>query len=142
MHADVILTTAKTIQQDNPRFNARVGGAVVAKPVAILDRAGCLELSAQVYQTARKLHVYHDDVRVVLDDLGRFGYHDVWVEAGAKLFRALHRAGLVQRTHVYVTPHVLGDDAVSLYDTAGVFLGAKKTTWNTMDDNVHMVLDW
>jgi diaminohydroxyphosphoribosylaminopyrimidine deaminase / 5-amino-6-(5-phosphoribosylamino)uracil reductase len=142
LHTDVILTTAKTIKQDDPCLNARVKGEVVTKPVAILDRAGCLELSAQVHQTAQKLHVYHDDVHVVLDDLGRLGYHDVWVEAGANLFRTLHREGLVQRTHVYVTPHVLGDDAVSLYDAGGVFLSAKKTTWKTMGDNVHMILDW
>ncbi|MDF1928810.1 hypothetical protein PGH45_00195 [Legionella pneumophila] len=36
--SDVILTSAKTVQMDNPRMNARLDTGLVAKPVAIVDR--------------------------------------------------------------------------------------------------------
>ncbi|MDF1684590.1 MAG: bifunctional diaminohydroxyphosphoribosylaminopyrimidine deaminase/5-amino-6-(5-phosphoribosylamino)uracil reductase RibD [Legionellaceae bacterium] len=154
LHTDVILTTAKTIQADNPLLNARVGDAVVAKPVAVLDRTRSLEASTHLYihKTAKKLHLYHGkpdehqlDLHAILDDLGRIGYHDVWVEAGAELFNYLHQHNLVQRTYLYLVPKVLGSQALSLYtqNTPKDFLAqAKHIAWEAMGDNLKVTLDW
>ncbi|MDF1826875.1 MAG: bifunctional diaminohydroxyphosphoribosylaminopyrimidine deaminase/5-amino-6-(5-phosphoribosylamino)uracil reductase RibD [Legionellaceae bacterium] len=154
LHTDVILTTAATIQADNPLLNARVGDEVVAKPVAILDRTQKLSASAHIHKTAKKLHLYHGkhqeeqlDLNAILDDLGRMGYHDVWVEAGAALFNALHQQNLVQRTYVYLVPKILGTEAMSLYTQEKYthennLAKAKHITWEAMGDNLKITLDW
>jgi len=149
LHTDVILTTAKTVQCDNPLFNARVGEQVVAKPVAVLDRTRCLNASAHIHQTAKHLHVYHGkpheeqlNLKAILEDLGRIGYHDVWVEAGGTLFNSLHQAGLVQRTYLYLVPTILGTQAVSLYGQDNSLVNAKNIAWEPMGDNLKVTLDF
>lgn len=149
LHTDVVLTTAKTIEADNPLLNARVGDQVVAKPVAVLDRTRSLKSSAHIHNTAKKLHVYHAendekqlDLNAILDDLGRIGYHDVWVEAGAALFNSLHREGLVQRTYLYLVPKILGTQATPLYAEENILDKAKHMTCETMGDNLKITLDW
>tara|TARA_R110002126_G_scaffold239409_1_gene382685 strand:- start:109611 stop:110669 length:1059 start_codon:yes stop_codon:yes gene_type:complete len=152
LHTDVILTTAKTIQADNPLLNARVGDDVVAKPIAVLDRTRSLAASANIHQTAKPLHLYHGkpdekqlDLHAILDDLGRIGYHDVWVEAGAELFNHLHQQNLVQRTYLYLVPKILGTRALSLYsqDTQeNILAKAKHIAWDAMGDNLKVTLDW
>ena len=147
LHTDIILTTARTITQDNPLLNARVGKKIVSKPIAVLDNKKQLAVTANVHQTAKNLHVYSDANMPLLDillDLGRMGYHDVWVEAGSKLFNALHQEKLVQRTILYLVPNILGEEALSLYHDQNKTLlsGAKKITWNSLDDNLQVILDW
>jgi diaminohydroxyphosphoribosylaminopyrimidine deaminase / 5-amino-6-(5-phosphoribosylamino)uracil reductase len=149
LHTDVILTTAKTIQADNPRLNARVGEHVVAKPVAVLDRTRSLAASANIHKTAKRLHVYHGkqkeqqlDLEAILDDLGRMGYHDVWVEAGGELFNRLHQESLVQRTYLYLVPKILGTQAMSLYAQDDCLEKANNITWEAMGDNLKVTLDW
>jgi len=149
LNTDVILTTTKTIKADNPLLNARVGEQVVAKPVAVLDRTRSLESSANIHKTAKKLHLYHAkhdekqlDLLPILDDLGRIGYHDVWVEAGGELFNYLHRQGLVQRTYLYLVPKILGTQATSLYAQDNILDKAKHITWEAMGDNLKVTLDW
>lgn len=142
LHTDVILTTTRTILQDDPQLNARVGSEVISKPVAILGRQQ-LKRTATIYQTAKKIHFYEDmKLTEVLDDLGRIGYHDVWVEAGAKLFNAFHREQLVQKTLIYLVPNSLGSDATSLYLEKDILLGAKKINWEPLEDNLKVTLEW
>lgn len=144
LHTDVILTTAKTIIKDNPQLNARINDEIISKPVAILDRNNTLASSAQIHQTAEKIHHYDArfDIEAVLEDLGRKGYHDVWVEAGGMLFSTLHAKALVQRTHLYLVPKALGRNATPLYHEAFCLTDAKKTTYEILDDNVKLTFDW
>ena len=149
LHTDVILTTAATIKADNPLLNARMGDEVVAKPIAILDRTQKLPASANIHKTAKILHLYHGkqqeqqlDLKAILEDLGRMGYHDVWVEAGAALFHALHQQNLVRRTYLYLVPQVLGTKALSLYAQDDFLAQAKHVAWEAMGDNLKITLDW
>ncbi len=150
LRTDVILTTVKTIECDNPALNARIGSEITAKPVAILDRQKRLAKTAQIHQTAETLHLYHDvtqgknllDLGAILDDLGALGYHDVWVEAGGELFSALHREKWVQRTILYLVPESLGPDATPLYHHEDLLLGAKQVAWDAMDDNLKVTMNW
>lgn len=149
LHSDVILTTAKTIQADNPQLNARVGERVAAKPIAVLDRTRSLDASANIHTTAKQLHIYHGkpgelqlDLGEILDDLGRIGYHDVWVEAGAELFNHLHQQNLVQRTYLYLVPQVLGSEAKALYADDNLLAKAHHIAWEAMGDNLKVTLDW
>jgi diaminohydroxyphosphoribosylaminopyrimidine deaminase/5-amino-6-(5-phosphoribosylamino)uracil reductase len=145
LHTDVILTTARTIRQDDPLLNVRIGKKIMSKPVAVLDNQKQLPATAQIHQTAKKLHIYTDmDLLDILLDLGRIGYHDVWVEAGSQLFNALHQNKLVQRTILYLVPNILGEEALSLYhdQSKNILSGAKRITWHGLDDNLQAVLDW
>ena len=127
---DIILTTAKTIQQDNPAMNVRLNGSVQSKPVAIIDSHLSLTGEELIFTSARYCHVFHHeteechypnstfyamplqygrmDLSAVINHLGSLGYHDVWVEAGSALFNSLHGQGLVHKTYLYIVPKCLG----------------------------------
>jgi diaminohydroxyphosphoribosylaminopyrimidine deaminase/5-amino-6-(5-phosphoribosylamino)uracil reductase len=166
LHTDVILTTARTIHCDNSAFNVRSQQNVIQdKVVAILDRNCILDPDAKIYHTAQHCLIYHDEahnakarerctlmtmpsdeqginLESVLRHLGSLGYHDVWVEAGAILFGALHRAGLVKRTYLYIVPRVLGNDAVALYHEVDFFKRPHQIEWQSMNNNMIAVIDW
>ena len=167
LHSDVILTTAQTIKADNPLLNVRQEGQDATKKViAILDRQ--LQLIGQelVLSHAKHCHIFYDKqlpitrtfaqctyhavpviqgklcLLSVCKVLGELGYHDVWVEAGGKLFSALHRAKLVDTTYVYLVPTVLGDKALSAYHDALIFEDKHRITWQAYSDNMVMRVDW
>ena len=164
---DVILTTARTLLQDNPLLNARIAGrAPGSKPLAILDSHLSVTPNLNALKHAKRVHIYFDeaqqvtqpnpawqytpvscaqqrlDLDAVLDHLGRLGYHDVWVEAGARLFSELHRAQLVNRTYIYVAAKSMGDIGLSLYTDDLGFDKATSIAWQVMDDNAMLTLEW
>lgn len=166
LHADVILTTAKTVKHDNPQLNVRLKGYEQSKPLAIIDSRLSLSREARLLNTNQPCHIYHDahysvtnpyphceyyaipakdgflDLSAVLDHLGELGYHDVWVEGGAELFSALHRDKLVQRTYLYVVPKLLGDDATSGFKENTIFSRQHIVSWQTVGDNAIACFDW
>ncbi len=165
--SDVILTTARTLLQDNPLLNARIAGCPPgSKPLAILDSNLKVTSKLKATQHAKQVHIYHDeaqqviqpnpawqyisvsrvqqrlDLDAMLDHLGSLGYHDVWVEAGAGLFGELHRAQLVNRTYIYVAAKSMGDIGLSLYtDDLGIDK-AQTIAWQIMGDNAMLTLEW
>ena len=54
------------------------------------------------------------DLHALLQELGRRGINDIWVEAGRQLAGALLQAGLVDELMLYLAPKVLGDTALGL----------------------------
>lgn len=166
LHSDLILTTARTIIQDDPALNVRLSDTVIAKPVAIIDRLASLKGDEKIFTTAKQCHIYYDkhcpehaldakypchpvpvkqgrlDLAAVIEHLGGLGYHDVWVEAGGVLFSALHQAGLVNRTHVYIVPRILGDMAVPAHHYTDLFAQKYRLRWQAMGDNMIASLDW
>ena len=165
-HSDVILTSARTVNQDDPLLNARLLDADVAKSVAIIESLTMLNPAATLFTTAKHCHIFSDkhdpadvvhqnstrylmpatkgliDLEAVILHLGQLGYHDVWVEAGGTLFSSLHLARLVNRTHLYIVPKVLGATAVSAYQHEDMFNQASNVSWQIMGDNMIATLDW
>ena len=152
---DVILTTAKTIQTDNPKLNVRLKGKELAKPVAIIDSNLILDKDASIFSTASHCHIYHDesvipplpllancsyhpipmngeelDLNTLISHLGELGYHDVWVEAGGALFRSLHKEKLVDKTYLYLVPTCLGEATVSAYQEEELFERKHTVSWH------------
>jgi diaminohydroxyphosphoribosylaminopyrimidine deaminase / 5-amino-6-(5-phosphoribosylamino)uracil reductase len=163
-YSDIILTTATTIKQDNPLLNVRINDTIAAKPVAIVDRQLTLT-TENVFTTAKYCNVYYDatllpvaksncnyypiklihgemNLTAIIAHLGSLGYHDVWVEAGGKFFAALHRLGLVNQTHIYITPKILGEDATPAYPQGDIFKRQHSIEWQNMHDNIMMTLNW
>ena len=176
-NSDIILTTARTVHQDDPLFTVRLPGEVSGKPIAIIDAQLTLKPDAKLFTHAKVCHIYYDssgvhdpervllrtnasqknnnsvfhpmlsqsgklDLHAVIHHLGTLGYHDVWVEAGAGLFQALHQAGLVNRTYIYLVPKILGQCATKLYADKDIFNNVSKVTWLPMGDNVIAQFDW
>lgn len=165
VHSDVLLTSVNTIINDDPRFDARLEGIITKKDLAIIDSSLRLPLNAKIFSTAAHIHVYHDagysskslrpcqyhptaahqqglDLAAIIAHLGQLGYHDVWVEVGAKLFAALHQASLVNRSFIYLVPKVLGENALSGYDGQQIFKRRHQATWQSQEDNSILCLDW
>jgi diaminohydroxyphosphoribosylaminopyrimidine deaminase/5-amino-6-(5-phosphoribosylamino)uracil reductase len=165
--SDVILTSAKTIQADNPKMNVRLNGHEKEKPVAILDSHLNLDKSALIFSTASECHVYHKntvnppvdkqshchyhaigskdnllDLHQVITHLGKLGYHDVWVEAGGALFSSLHQEQLVDRTYFYLVPTCLGENTVSAYQKTDLFARKHQVSWQVMGNNMILCVDW
>ncbi len=164
--SDIILTTARTVNQDNPQLNVRLPELTCAKPVAIIDTRLNLNPASTILSTATHCHIFYDerikhpaqvdnrtyhpvpvvgdllDLDTIMQTLGRLGYHSVWLEAGGILFSAMHKARLVQRTHVYLVPLILGPNAVSAYCQDDLFGSSKHISWMPMRDNMIATLDW
>lgn len=165
-NSDAILTTAQTIHQDNPLLTARFTQETIQKPVAIIDAQLTLNPCAAIFTQAKHCHIYHDtqkavdvsykncsfypiashleklDLQEVIQHLGTLGYHDIWVEAGARLFNALHKEGLVNRTYLYLVPKILGSNTTSLYTNTTLFEKPFNLTWHPMGDNMIAQIDW
>jgi len=107
LYADVILTTATTVLNDDPALNVRLGDKRIAKPVCVLDSKQRLTGNERLFKTAEKvfcLNEGHQDLNHVIASLGEQGYHQVWVEVGATALHALLEQALVQRLILYKTP--------------------------------------
>ena len=167
LHSDIILTTARTINVDNPLLNARLPDIEHAKPIAVIDRhlslnphakvlsqgGHCLIFHAIQYspKSLLKHYSYHGisenseallDLSAVIDHLGSLGFHDVWVEAGAKLFNALHQAKLVNRTYVYLAPKIMGESGLSAWQNTNLFNRPYSIKWTPKGDNMIAQFDW
>ncbi len=57
--ADAILTTAQTINQDDPQLNVRLNNEPIRKRLYIVDTDCRLNLEAQLFQTAQAMTVLH-----------------------------------------------------------------------------------
>lgn len=166
LQSDIILTTARTIHQDNPLLNVRMPAGHSSKPVAIIDRCGRLASDSKVLKTARCCHIFHDeqvaiehklsnctyhaissnnnrlDLHAIIARLGSLGFHKVWVEAGGTLFNALHQSKLVNKTYLYIAPIVIGPLSTSIYSCADIFTGPHTISLQAMDDNMVISFQW
>ena len=164
---DVILTTARTIRADNPKMNVRLNGVERSKPLAILDTHLTLNESPLIFSTAKHCHIFHDntisapktgsshcsyhatpsapgglDLHAVIEQLGALGFHQAWVEAGGTLFSALHQQCLVNSTHIYIVPTLIGKEGVEAYQNNAFFARSHQLSWQMMGDNIMLSLDW
>jgi diaminohydroxyphosphoribosylaminopyrimidine deaminase/5-amino-6-(5-phosphoribosylamino)uracil reductase len=155
--SDAILTGIGTVLADDPSLNVR--NSVDARQPAriIVDsqwrtpaNARLLKLPGKVLiaglgdhavpqalkQTAADCMISPSvdgrvDVKAVLLELGKQGFNEVQVEAGANLCGTLLQQGLVDELLIYQAPVILGGDAISPFATPRL---------DNMEDRVH--LEW
>lgn len=123
---DALLTTAKTIREDDPAFSVRYRGYVVYKPIIIITQSIKLDFTAEVFQHKRKIIIIYTDKSVDLDkyntqnlDIEFFcidfsmdsenfwlqlvtltaslGYHAIWAELGGNSLHKLLSSRVVCR---------------------------------------------
>lgn len=137
LHADAILTTITTVQNDDPQLNIRYANEVIRKPIYLLDSFLRFRFASKIMRTAQRLTIFHqkktfkakkdtlqkNDVRIipvrkndfglnltdVLKQIGEDGVHDLWVEAGAKCFNSLWEQNLINRAYLYYSPVKIGE---------------------------------
>lgn len=170
LKSDAILTTSRTIIQDNPALNVRLTKASIKKPLYILDSQLKMPLSAQVFDTTEKITVFHSlvdhhkmhelekknvtlhlvsmqagllDLKEVMTKIGADGIHDLWVEAGGKVFEALIEAELVHKSLLYIAPKLLGELCYpALNQGKDIFKKAKAIKWRSVGVDAVCEIDW
>lgn len=163
--SDALLTTVKTLNQDNPQLNVRLNQDSIAKPVYVLDSQLQLNTNLLIFETAKTLTVFHAanaspakgdqlkqmgvkcvavdsssqglDLKEVLEVIGHDGVHDLWVEAGGILMQHLIQQGLVQRALLYVALKTLGSDALAAFTgNEDLFAQITRHQWQAVGDDV------
>lgn len=142
--ADAALTGVDTVLADDPMLTDR-SGLRRRRPLlrVVLDSALRMPLDAKMVATANNdvviFTVSKDEAKVreltqrgvrvqelpaeagrvplgkVLDKLGEEGILTILTETGTRLNTALLAAGLVDRVHLFVSPQILGSDAVPAF---------------------------
>ncbi len=105
--SDALLTSAKTIANDDPQMNVRLGDRTVPKRVYVLDRSKKLSPTAQIFRTASAVGILSSGIESALEQLGRDGMHSVWVEVGPTLFREFVLGNWVHVCYLYFAPTVV-----------------------------------
>lgn len=134
---DAILTTSKTIIQDNPQMNVRLSNETIAKPLYILDRLLNIPLTAHIFETAKFLTLFHSkeatlerislfqnrgvrtfqvnsnaqglDLHQISTIIGADGIHDLWLESGGTCFSAFAKEQLLKKIYFYIAPKIQGE---------------------------------
>jgi len=169
--ADAILTTAKTIQKDNPLMNVRLNNQEYKKTIYILDSNLSVSLSAKIFSSAEKAIIFHQknvdkekialfekngvscieiasntqglDLSEVVNIIGQAGMHDLWVEAGGSCFAAFAKAKLLQKAFIYVAPKWLGENAQAAFGgNNDVFAGVKSNKWFALGKDAVCEMVW
>jgi len=142
--ADAALTGVDTVLADDPLLTDR-SGLRRRRPLlrVVLDSALRMPLDSKMVKTAQNdvvvFTVSKDDKRIhelqsrgvrvevlpaeagrvplgkVLDKLGEEGILTLLTETGTRLNTALLAAGLVDRVHLFVSPQIMGSDAVPAF---------------------------
>jgi diaminohydroxyphosphoribosylaminopyrimidine deaminase/5-amino-6-(5-phosphoribosylamino)uracil reductase len=101
---------AGTVRADNPRLTVRIwpGGVPVPDGISTPRRVvlGSIPPSAEILPAES----WEGQLRPLLEKLGGEGVLQLLVEGGADVVGRFHRAGLVDRYVVYLTPSLLGGD--------------------------------
>jgi diaminohydroxyphosphoribosylaminopyrimidine deaminase/5-amino-6-(5-phosphoribosylamino)uracil reductase len=160
--SDAILTTARTIQLDNPALNVRLPEETVAKNIYILDSRLSLDVNARILKTAKSITLFHAAdvapdlvarytqlgircVAIACDSAGLYlphvlacigeeGVHDVWVEAGGRLLTALLQQQLVQWLWLYMAPIWLQEGEAAF--TREMTFDARQIEWQQVGRDV------
>ncbi len=149
--ADAALTGVDTVLADDPMLTDR-SGLRRRRPLlrVVLDSALRMPLDSKMVRGAQNdlviFTVSHDAARIgelrrrgvrveilpaeagrvplgnVLDTLGAEGILTLLTETGTRLNTALLDAGLVDRVHLFVSPQIMGSDAVPAFRGMGQFV--------------------
>lgn len=162
--ADAILTTARTVLQDDPKLTVRLPQqSERTKPLYILDRTCRLACQSQLAITKllRRITLFHDqqctppadnphqfhyvpipttqtqlDWLTICRVLGEHGLHQVWVEAGGRCFQSLLIQQLLNEAYLYINPCVLGANHYDAFLQPAILVkNAKQVSWKQAQED-------
>ncbi len=134
---DGILSTVKTIIADNPRFNARTADGEYQKKLFLIGGKDHLPSETVIFNSTESITLYNDKLQSnlkkeikqveiprneyglnltkIIEDLGKQGLHDLWVEVGATLLNQLLQQQLLNRLIIYISPKILGKGTIDAF---------------------------
>lgn len=110
------------------------------KIILFFDKAQCLDPSTHPLAAQTNIQLIglacdnkqHFILADLVHYLGEQGYHQVWVEAGARFFEALLTASLVNRAYLYIAPILLGVSAMpGLQGLSNWLQQVRQVNWQT-----------
>ncbi len=110
--SDAVLVGAGTVRADDPELTVRLDPPPASQPLRVV--LGRAPEGARVHPAVE----LSGDLGAVLDELGGRGVLQLLVEGGARVARAFHAGGLVDRYVLYLAPALAGGD-----DGAPLFAG-------------------
>lgn len=169
--SDALLTTAKTIINDDPQLNARIDEKIYPKPIYILDTNLRTPLIAKIFNTANQITIFHRidapaekiqyfvekgvtcygvnydteglALKEVMKIIGDHGVHDLGIEAGGKCFTAFIRQKLVQSAIIFIAAKTLGNNATPAFNSHdNLFASASNIQWQNSGDDIACHLTW
>jgi diaminohydroxyphosphoribosylaminopyrimidine deaminase/5-amino-6-(5-phosphoribosylamino)uracil reductase len=171
--ADALLTTARTVYHDDPQLNVRLPAGLLQKPVYVLDRTLSISDKAKIFTTAERLTLFHSDKvgedkishyqnkgaicipvpemgaknllswESILNEIGKAGVQDLWVEAGATCFESLALANCLQQAYLYFSPVYVGFEGISAFSTMqNLFAKVQKSGWKILGQDAVCRLIW
>jgi diaminohydroxyphosphoribosylaminopyrimidine deaminase / 5-amino-6-(5-phosphoribosylamino)uracil reductase len=172
-YADALFTTARTIHRDNPQLNVRLVGENFKKPIYVLDRSLSIPLTAKIFSTAQSITLFHNQYvckdkishyqdkgaicipipntfepaelpwHFMLNEIGKSGVHDLWVEAGARCFESLLAGQYVQQAYLYCAPKYIGSEGLAAFsEKEQLFGGVKKIECQMLGEDMVCRLKW
>jgi diaminohydroxyphosphoribosylaminopyrimidine deaminase/5-amino-6-(5-phosphoribosylamino)uracil reductase len=134
---DAILSTAITVNNDDPSFNVRLDGVTEQKPLFIIDSKLQINIAAKIWHTAKNITLFYTadapkenisklnargatcvavatsadgkiNLAAVLDYIGTRGVHALWVEVGPACLHGFYQQQLLQRLILFVSSKELG----------------------------------
>ncbi|MDR3477975.1 MAG: bifunctional diaminohydroxyphosphoribosylaminopyrimidine deaminase/5-amino-6-(5-phosphoribosylamino)uracil reductase RibD [Gammaproteobacteria bacterium] len=168
--SDALLTTAKTIIQDDPQLNVRTPDETLSKALYVLDSALTLPLNAKIFETAKSITIFHakdassenqqklvaqgarclplphSDEGLSLVEaikiIGQDGIHSLWIEAGGKCFSAFVKQRLLQRAYLYVAPTWLGEGKIAFSPEFHLNIDNAELQWQQFGKDVLCEIRW
>jgi riboflavin biosynthesis pyrimidine reductase len=139
--ADIIVTTAQTVINDNPKLNARIDKLAFSKKIAIIDSKRRITGNENLFLEAEEVHIFskihkpilnkkntvffhqtpRDNQNVGIDgawvfnEIVKLGHTIIWLEAGAKFMQYVHHHNLINKTYLYIAPKVIGGEGPTIY---------------------------
>lgn len=168
LQSDALLTTAKTIIQDNPYLNVRLSNQTVTKPLYILDRTLSTPLDANIFHTGAPCCFFYEhstpqhieqflaqgarciaiqstasqlNLTQVLDIIGQEGMHQLWLEAGGQCFQNFVLHQLMNKAYLAIGLTWLNAAAQTAFDQ-NIFPSVKSKHWFIAGDTPVCAIDW
>ncbi len=155
---DCIVTSIRTVVNDDPQLNARCQQAQYAKPIYVLDRLADFPLTARIVTTSKSVTVLHGQSAhkrkievlqsagihcIELNEcknelnltclprvLAKQGMHTAWIEVGGKLLNSFLQQQLLTTCYLYINLQILGNDALTAFTNKNDCLRqAKQVKW-------------
>ena len=162
--SDAILTTARTVKNDDPSLNVRLDSITQAKSLYVLDRTLMLSDTHKIFQTAKDLTFFHEGsqsgisskkvrcvtvghndeglaLQDVLVEIGKDGRHDLWLELGGKALSNFLAEGLVNRLYVLVAPKIMLEGQAAFY-MQELLSTAKSKSWVALGEDACLEVEF
>jgi diaminohydroxyphosphoribosylaminopyrimidine deaminase / 5-amino-6-(5-phosphoribosylamino)uracil reductase len=161
--SSAILTSAPTVEFDDPQLNVRLPTATpfVAPMRVVIDTGGqlrdhyrvfddqaesisiCSSSVVPAYSDQREAMAVpekqgHVDLAAVLSQLAMRGVNEIQVEAGANLSGAFLKQHLVDELLIYIAPIVLGEKARPLFSQMNIYAMAQRMQFSIVN---HQMFD-